>query len=218
MDIPSHAGVRTRAKTLALQKAASTVAVSSAATSYIQLRSRRLVKPTPPKRQKENRVPPKSNKHSNKGANSSRLKVNSGNSSGSVKELVDGKEEDRQESKVRVAGDLGIDDEASFGENVLEIEGRERSTRETTPCNLIRDPETIRTPGSSTKRSYSEDGNYRVEISAARHIPSTIEMDEIFTEPEKQQQRLFIDKYNFDPVNEKPLPGRYEWVKVDGTN
>ncbi|KAM0013657.1 putative cyclin-dependent kinase inhibitor domain-containing protein [Helianthus debilis subsp. tardiflorus] len=21
--------------------------------------------------------------------------------------------------------------------------------------------------------------------------------------------------YNFDPVNDKPLPGRYEWVKLD---
>lgn len=24
-------------------------------------------------------------------------------------------------------------------------------------------------------------------------------------------------RYNFDPVNDKPLPGRFEWVKMDGT-
>lgn len=70
-----------------------------------------------------------------------------------------------------------------------------RSTRETTPCNLIRDPETISTPGSSTKRTYSTNANYRGQNSASRQIPSTIEMDEFFTEPEKQQQQLFIEKY-----------------------
>ncbi|KAI3775327.1 hypothetical protein L1987_49898 [Smallanthus sonchifolius] len=26
---------------------------------------------------------------------------------------------------------------------------------------------------------------------------------------------LAAKKYNFDPVNEKPLPRRYEWVKLD---
>ena len=26
---------------------------------------------------------------------------------------------------------------------------------------------------------------------------------------------LNICRYNFDPVNDKPLPGRYEWEKVD---
>ncbi|KAF5768302.1 putative cyclin-dependent kinase inhibitor [Helianthus annuus] len=199
IDIPTHGGVRTRAKTLALQNAT----VSSTAGSYIQLRSRRLVKPTPPKRR---RVKPKSNKSSYKGAGSYkganlsgvRVRVRSASSSGSVKNLGD--------------------DEGSFGENVLEIEGKGRSTRETTPCNLIRDPDTITTPGSSTKRaSYSNNANYRVQTSAPSHIPLTVEMDEFFTEPERQQQQLFIEKYNFDPVNDKPLPGRYEWVKMDGT-
>lgn len=213
MDIPSHGGVRTRAKTLALQKAA----VSSGAGSYIQLRSRRLVKPTSPKRQKENRGPPKPSKSCYKGASSCGMKVNSANSSGSVKKLVDGKEEIRHESAIRDAEDLEIDDEGSFGENMLEIDGRGRSTRETTPCNLIRDPDTISTPGSSTKRTYSTSVNYRVQSSPPRQIPVTVEMDELFIEPEKEQQQLFIEKYNFDPVNDKPLPGRYEWVKIADT-
>ncbi|KAD1410642.1 hypothetical protein R6Q59_026435 [Mikania micrantha] len=214
IDIPSYAGVRTRAKTLALQKAAGS---STAAGSYIQLRSRRLVKPTAPKRQKENRVPQKSNKSSFKGANSSGVRVTSANSSGSVKKLSDRKEEIRHERVISDAEGFGIDDEGSFGENMLEIEGRGRSTRETTPCNLIRDPDSISTPGSSSKRTYSNNANYRVQSSAPSHIPLTVEMDEFFTEPEKQQQQLFIEKYNFDPVNDKPLPGRYEWVKMDGT-
>lgn len=219
MEVPSLGGVLTRAKTLALQRAAAAVA-SAGAGSYIQLRSRRLAKPISPKKSKENCTPTNPNKSSLRGANSSRMKVNSSDSCGSVKKLVDKEEESRQETEIKGAVDLGIDDEeeeASFGENMLEIEGR-RSTRETTPCNLIRDPDAIRTPGSSTKPTRSSDGKYRVQnTTTPRHIPSTSEMDEFFTGPEKQQQQLFVEKYNFDPVNEKPLLGRYEWVKVDGT-
>ncbi|KAL8245185.1 hypothetical protein R6Q59_011443 [Mikania micrantha] len=116
IDVPSYASVRARAKTLALQKAAES---STAAGSYIQLRSRRLVKPTAPKRQKENRVPQKSNKSSFKGANSSGVRVISANSSISVKKLSDRKEEIRHERVISDAEGFGINDEGSFGENML---------------------------------------------------------------------------------------------------
>ena len=26
---------------------------------------------------------------------------------------------------------------------------------------------------------------------------------------------FLLCRYNFDPMNDKPLPGRYEWVKLD---
>ncbi|XP_052624355.1 cyclin-dependent kinase inhibitor 4 isoform X1 [Lactuca sativa] len=217
MDIPSHGGVRTRARTLALQKASS--AVSPGAGSYIQLRSRRLVKPTPSNIQKENRVPPKPNKHSCKGAGSSTLNVNSRNSSRSVKKLVHRKDEIRQEIEITDAEDVGIDDEASFGENMLEIEGRERSIRETTPCSLIKDPNTTNTPTSSTKKTYSTNSNLRVQIPPPRLIPTTVEMEEFFTEPEKHQQKLFIEKYIYFKITFLPFCSisflmRYEIVFV----
>ncbi|XP_024984918.1 cyclin-dependent kinase inhibitor 5-like [Cynara cardunculus var. scolymus] len=212
MEVPSLGGVLTRAKTLALQRAAAAVATAGAG-SYIQLRSRRLVKPNSQKKPKENCTPT-----TNPNKSSSRMKVNSVDSCGSVEKLVDKEEENRQGIEIKGNLELAIDDEeASFGENMLEFEGRGRSTRETTPCNLIGDPDAIRTPGSSTKPTKSNDGKRRVQNTTSRHIPSTSEMDEFFTGPEKQQQRLFIEKYNFDPVKEKPLRGRYEWVKVDGT-
>ncbi|XP_024028859.1 cyclin-dependent kinase inhibitor 4 [Morus notabilis] len=113
-----------------------------------------------------------------------------------------------------VNGDLGVE-EASFGENVLEFEGRERSTRESTPCSLIRDPDIIRTPGSTTRRTNSAETNRRIQNSSQRHIPTAHEMDEFFAGAEVEQQKQFIDKYNFDPVSDKPLLGRYEWEKVD---
>ncbi|KAG7583290.1 Cyclin-dependent kinase inhibitor [Arabidopsis suecica] len=40
------------------------------------------------------------------------------------------------------------------------------------------------------------------------------EIDDFFANAEQQQQRFFIQKYNFDIVSDNPLPGRYEWVKV----
>ncbi|CAN0915728.1 Cyclin-dependent kinase inhibitor 4 [Linum grandiflorum] len=111
-------------------------------------------------------------------------------------------------------GDLAL--EASFGENCLETEGKDRSTRESTPCSLIRDPETTRTPGSTTRPTSSTNASTRMQNSSTRRIPTAREMDEFFAGAEEEQVKQFIDKYNFDPVNEKPLPpGRYEWEKID---
>lgn len=129
-----------------------------------------------------------------------------------------------------------------------------RSTRETTPCSLIRCSDTMGTPGSTTRPTHSSTTNQRIRNSMQRSIPTTNEMEEFFASAEQQQQRVFIEKYahnicfhllaignnlqhiltvyslklsnlycfhmyifryNFDPVNEAPLPGRYEWERVD---
>ncbi|CAN8269033.1 unnamed protein product [Cochlearia groenlandica] len=43
-------------------------------------------------------------------------------------------------------------------------------------------------------------------------IPTTVEIDEFFSELENDdKQKRFIDKYNFDIFNDKPLQGRYKW-------
>ncbi|KFK32744.1 hypothetical protein AALP_AA6G283200 [Arabis alpina] len=44
--------------------------------------------------------------------------------------------------------------------------------------------------------------------------PTVAEIDEFFAEAEKQLQTKFTKKYNFDFEKEKPLEGRYQWVKV----
>lgn len=223
---PLCLGVRTRAKTLALQRLGKSTAAApstvASAGSYLQLRSRRLEKPTiliESKRQKQISVRPDSSSRAN-----SRLRVGSVNSGSNRLKVEDGgqlerekaagvdKEDDEiQERNQNENPDVGI--EASFGENVLEFEGRERGKRETTPCSLIRDPDTIRTPSSTTRPTNLTDAT--AQNSMRRHIPTTHEMDEFFSGAEDQQQKQFIDKYNFDPMNDKPLPGRYEWVKVD---
>lgn len=141
-----------------------------------------------------------------------------------------------------------------------------RTTRESTPCSFIRKPEIITTPGSSTKLNICiSESDQREEslMGSHRHLPTTPEMDEFFSGAEEEQQKQFIEKYefprlicsvlqlltllvmsfqfdlfcsavsklfwfrvsngfcqlffryNFDPVNEQPLPGRFEWTKVD---
>ncbi|KQJ97051.1 cyclin-dependent kinase inhibitor 4 [Brachypodium distachyon] len=105
-------------------------------------------------------------------------------------------------------------DEVSFGENVLELMAMERNARETTPCSLIRDPETISTPGSTTRLSHSN-SHRRVQAPVRHIIPSSAEMNEFFAAAEQLQQQSFIERYNFDLANDCPLPGRYKWVKLD---
>lgn len=71
-----------------------------------------------------------------------------------------------------------------------------RSTRESTPCNLIRDPDTVRTPGSTTRPTSSTEVHRRTEHAASRRqIPTAREMDEFFAKNEENQQKQFIEKY-----------------------
>ncbi|XP_078440633.1 cyclin-dependent kinase inhibitor family protein isoform X2 [Wolffia australiana] len=41
------------------------------------------------------------------------------------------------------------------------------------------------------------------------------ELETFFTSAEQIQQKILLDRYNFDPVNDRPLPGRYDWVRLD---
>ncbi|CAH2059756.1 unnamed protein product, partial [Thlaspi arvense] len=198
--------------------------------SYLQLRSRRLQKKPPivvirsSKRRKQQRRKetcgrnPKPNPQNlDSLAGSIRGSIGDGSRSDSVAEsAVFGKK--------GLIGEINKDPciETSFGENFMELQGSEsfnRTTRESTPCSLIRKPETITTPGSSTKlnNGVSDNSNQGEESLSGshRHLPTTPEMDEFFSGAEEEQQKQFIEKYNFDPVNEQPLPGRFEWKKVD---
>ncbi|WCJ33219.1 Cyclin-dependent kinase inhibitor family protein [Euphorbia peplus] len=205
-------GVRTRAKTLALQRQARLPPSPPASSAgYLQLRSRRLVKPP---------VLLHDSKRPKQGKNSEAHNPNPNLDAGSIVRvppedsptLGSRVNEDGVEGN-KESGDLGV--EGSFGENVLDIEGRGRYSRESTPCSLIRDPETIRTPSSTTRPTNSTETDRRIQNSTHRHIPTAQEMDQFFAKAELEQQRQFMEKYNFDPVNDKPLPGRYEWEKLD---
>ncbi|XP_039072005.1 cyclin-dependent kinase inhibitor 4-like [Hibiscus syriacus] len=227
MDVSqSSLGVRTRASTLALQRQQkSSTSLATAATSptpdssYLQLRSRRLEKPPVLLRHHDlKRLKQQGIIEEGCGENpspNSNFRVRLG------KDDDVGREEMVQETNGNdnIINNNDSNDfggiEASFGENVLDNEARERSTRESTPCNLIRDPESIRTPGSTTRRTSSTETNQIVHNSMRGQLPTAHEMDEFFSVAEEEQQRQFIEKYNFDPMNDKPLPGRYEWEKLN---
>lgn len=109
--------------------------------------------------------------------------------------------------------DVGVI-EASLGENVVDLETIERSTRESTPCGLIRDPDTVRTPSSTTRCTCSSQTSRRIDNSM-RSIPASDEINDFFAGEEEAGQKLFIEKFNFDPVKDEPLPGRFVWEKLD---
>ncbi|KAJ8430010.1 hypothetical protein Cgig2_008449 [Carnegiea gigantea] len=46
-------------------------------------------------------------------------------------------------------------------------------------------------------------------------MPSDSEIEDFFTAAEKDLQKRFTDKYNFDIVKDVPLEGRYEWVPIN---
>ncbi|KAG6574867.1 Cyclin-dependent kinase inhibitor 3, partial [Cucurbita argyrosperma subsp. sororia] len=238
----SSLGVLTRAKTLALRRLQQSPTPSPspspvASGSYLQLRSRRLEKPPvvfsghESKRQKQSPKEGCTRNPSPRVSSSLRPAMPEKSVSlGRVNEEGDHTAEEEaaaaaEESvgkfdEIHASGskneniDLVIE-EASFGENNLDFEGRERSTRESTPSSLIRNPDIIRTPSSTTRPTSSMiETNRRNLYSSNRHIPTASEMDEFFALAEEKQQRHFIEKYNFDPVNDTPLPGRYEWEKL----
>ncbi|XP_057483594.1 cyclin-dependent kinase inhibitor 3-like [Actinidia eriantha] len=218
----SSVGVRTRAKTHALQRLQST----SPEPSYLQLRNRRLEKVIPSlnesKKQQSARKDGSGRNPNPSGGESPRSRlsprpVGSG-SVGSVSINCSKSEQgvncefakrESKEGETEDYNELGF--EASFGEHNFEFEGRERSTRESTPCSLIRGSDTAGTPGSTTRRKV----NRRIQNARQRNIPTTFEMEEFFALAERHQQKLFMDKYNFDVVNDLPLPGRYEWVRIN---
>jgi hypothetical protein len=73
-----------------------------------------------------------------------------------------------------------------------------RSTRETTPCSLISNSETIRTPGSTTKSktSNSMTSHRTMDASLCRFVPTSVEMEEFFAASEQQAQHAFRERYD----------------------
>lgn len=72
----------------------------------------------------------------------------------------------------------------------------DRVTRESTPCSLIRDLDSIGTPGSAVRSTCSAAAyQRRHHNSILRSIPSAQEIDDFFANAETQQQNQFTEKY-----------------------
>ncbi|CAI9774424.1 unnamed protein product [Fraxinus pennsylvanica] len=90
----------------------------------------------------------------------------------------------------------GMEIEGSCGEINFNLEDTGA-----TPC-------TTRQTGPTAAGQYESDALHTDVLSES-------EIDEFFDCIEQLQHRSSIEKYNFDFVKELPLPGRYEWVKLN---
>ncbi|KAG8369679.1 hypothetical protein BUALT_Bualt14G0038900 [Buddleja alternifolia] len=198
-------GVLTRAKTLALKKSLSLLPPSTIITTdeggdgcYLQLRSRRLERRAPHlvRRAKKGKFSLEERK----------LDLQKGKVGLNLDKKFVGEENNK---KTEESGD-DEKDEVSIGDKELESENKESTTRESTPISWIAGSEGIETPVSCN--TVTTRGN-TIEIMTDA-MSSILGLEEIFAKEEKQQVEQFIEKYNFDPVKEKPLHGRYEWVKL----
>ncbi|KAK4425290.1 Cyclin-dependent kinase inhibitor 5 [Sesamum alatum] len=169
---------------------------------YLQLRSRRLKRHVPPlakKAKKKKCTPTKDKKEI------ASLKIEEDE----VKEKDEEQLEIGEKSK---NGDYNEDEEGSYGDNELDFENKDRITRETTPSTLIEGSNIINTPTSSNKSATNVNAIKKLQTEDPV-MPSPEELEAFLSRLEKQNIDRFIKEYNFDPVNEKPLEGRYEWVE-----
>ncbi|KAL3646272.1 hypothetical protein CASFOL_011452 [Castilleja foliolosa] len=92
---------------------------------------------------------------------------------------------------------------ADLKENAVNVEREQMMPRSDGQVESGELESTARPPESNFRRR-----------STAEKIPTEDELENFFAAAEKNLQKRFIDKYNFDIVKDKPLEGRYEWVPV----
>ncbi|XP_061979444.1 cyclin-dependent kinase inhibitor 7-like isoform X1 [Populus nigra] len=82
-------------------------------------------------------------------------------------------------------------------------------SRETTPSSDFHGSGTdhMDTPAAIEKME-----SLRPRDSQAVKMPSQAEIDEFFTGAEREEQRRFAEKYNYDVVMDLPMEGRYQWI------
>ncbi|KAF8377528.1 hypothetical protein HHK36_030910 [Tetracentron sinense] len=91
-------------------------------------------------------------------------------------------------------------------ENPTSSDCRER--REMTPSSDVR----AESDQLESMERHSEANSVRT--STAKEMPSAAEIAEFFEAAEKDEQKRFAEKYNYDFEKNVPLAGRYEWVRL----
>ncbi|XP_050204432.1 cyclin-dependent kinase inhibitor 7-like [Mercurialis annua] len=81
--------------------------------------------------------------------------------------------------------------------------------RETTPSSKFREESSVELDSPARQPV-----NSRRRLSTARMMPTESELEDFFAEAEKNIQKQFADKYNYDIVKDEPLKGRLEWVRL----
>ncbi|GAV70293.1 CDI domain-containing protein [Cephalotus follicularis] len=107
---------------------------------------------------------------------------------------------------------------------LVDLEGERFETENPTCINNNNISRDITTTPSEICRESSKDMDYQEKKpsternhrrdSRAKKSPSQAELDEFFAVAEEQEQKRFIEKYNYDIVKDTPLEGRYQWVRI----
>lgn len=84
---------------------------------------------------------------------------------------------------------------------------------ETSTCNYSEE-EFQRREMSRSNEFESMETNLNRPISSPKNMPTEFELEEFFSAAEKNIQKKFQEKYNYDIVKDVPLEGRYEWVQL----
>ncbi|KAK6923030.1 Cyclin-dependent kinase inhibitor domain [Dillenia turbinata] len=103
------------------------------------------------------------------------------------------------------------------------LDNKWRTRREKTPSSselgeeeeFEEDLESEESSSSSMEKKKKSEANSRLgSTSLLQKMPSESEIEEFFSSVEKDIQKKFTDKYNYDVVKDMPLEGRYEWIQL----
>ncbi|KAH1047682.1 hypothetical protein J1N35_038466 [Gossypium stocksii] len=162
--------------------------VTSSTTSYIQLRSRRILVDHHPRN--ENQCLSPSSDHDDDVSCCSSIVGSCGKR---IIELPD------------------LEDESIEVESSTHFSSRDRvnsSRRETTPLSELQaEPEDM----DSTSRPSGGNSQRR---SMVEKMPTEAELEEFFVVAEEKLRIQFAEKYNYDILKDQPLEGRYEWARL----
>ncbi|KAL3515263.1 hypothetical protein ACH5RR_022165 [Cinchona calisaya] len=88
-------------------------------------------------------------------------------------------------------------------------------SRETSPSSEVDlwGEEFMESSSTTTTEKKSSPRNSQFKT-CVKEMPSAAEIEEFFAAAEKQGQKRFAEKYNYDVVKDVPLKGRYEWVRL----
>lgn len=101
-----------------------------------------------------------------------------------------------------------IDLEAKSSETESSTCNDRKFSRETTPSSEFHGSTDQMDPPAAIEKKES----LRPRDSPAVKMPSQAEIDAFFTGAEREEQRRFAEKYNYDVVMDLPLEGRYQWI------
>ncbi|KAF8081768.1 hypothetical protein N665_0868s0022 [Sinapis alba] len=95
----------------------------------------------------------------------------------------------------------------------VDLQAHEISETETstsiTSSNIRKEVNQVSEALGETTETESSSARKSPEVS--KKSPTPGEIEEFLSELENKDQKRFIEKYNFDIVNDKPLQGRYKW-------